>query len=212
MSGLNIEFLVVGPIQTNCYIIWDDKDTACWIIDPGGLARSIIAKIEELKLTPEKLIITHSHWDHFLGAKGLKRKFPNMQVVIHRDDSAILPDPEKNGSILFLGKSIVAPQADVKLNGDEVLQIGDYKFKVFHTPGHTPGSICLYCEEERVIFVGDLIFAEGGIGRTDLPRGSYEKITNSIHRILTQLPEETIIYPGHGPATIVGRERTIHGL
>ena len=207
MSTLKIETLSVGPIQTNCYIIWVEGQGGCWVIDPGGLARSILRKIESLKLTPNRLIITHGHWDHFIGNRGLKSQFPELQIMIHQDDAGALPNAESNMSLSFFGKSILSPPADAILHSDDILSLNDLDFQVIHTPGHSPGSICLYCAEAKAVFSGDLIFAGGGVGRTDLPKSSPQQLRQSIVKIFDLLPDDVVVYPGHGPATTIGNER-----
>ncbi|MFA5864032.1 MAG: MBL fold metallo-hydrolase [Phycisphaerae bacterium] len=214
MTKLNIETFPIGPIQTNCYLVWPEKENVCWIIDPGGLGGAIIKIIEAEKLQPQMLIVTHGHWDHFLGNRGLKDKFPKLPIAIHQADADVLPDANANMSLSFIGKSILSPPADVLLHDGDELNLGSLHFKVIHTPGHSPGGICLYCSdaEEKVLFAGDLIFAGGGVGRTDLPKSSSRQLYESISKIFETLPEETIVYPGHGPSTTLGEEKKILGL
>ncbi len=211
-AKMNIETLVIGPIQTNCYILWQDGQKNCWIIDPGGLAKSIVRKLNELNLIPEKIIITHGHWDHFIGNRGLKKQYPDAQILIHKEDASMLPDAQRNMSISFLGKSIFSPPADNFPEDNDILELADLKFKVIHTPGHSPGSICLYCKHTNSLFSGDLIFADGGVGRTDLPASSHNDLIASINKIFSIIPDDTIIYPGHGPETTIAREKEIHNL
>ncbi len=214
MTKLNIETFPLGPIQTNCYLVWTDNSPDCWIIDPGGQPHAILKRIESLKLQPQMLILTHGHCDHFIGNRDLKTKFPNLIIAIHEADADVLPDDNKNLSVLFLRRSVMSPPADRLLHDGDVLTLVDMKFKVIHTPGHTPGCICLYCAnaDTKVLFTGDLIFAGGGVGRTDLPNSSTRKLCESITRIFNEIPGETIIYPGHGPATTIHNERKIHKL
>lgn len=206
MERLHIEGMPVGPLQTNCYIIWSEASKDCWIIDPGGFSSEIISKLKGLSVKPTMLIITHGHWDHFLGAKGIKKQFPQCKVAIHREDSKAIADPERNGSLMFLGKAIIFPRPDILLDGGERLSLDGAVFDVIHTPGHSPGSISLYSESCLALFCGDLIFAGGGIGRTDLAGGSYELLKESIRKILT-FPDNTVIYPGHGPTSRIEAER-----
>ncbi len=211
-TDINIEILTIGPLQTNCYIVWRKDRQNCWIIDPGGLAKSIVRRLKSLNLTPEKIIITHGHWDHFIGNRGLKGQFPNTRILIHEQDADMLPNAKENMSLSFLGKSIFSPPADELLTDNEIIELSDYKFSVIHTPGHSPGSICLYSEQVGVLFSGDLIFADGGVGRTDLPRSSHSDLLTSLGKIFSTIPDKTIIYPGHGPETTVEKEKQIHRL
>jgi glyoxylase-like metal-dependent hydrolase (beta-lactamase superfamily II) len=211
MIELNIETLPLGPIQTNCYIVWPKGESDCWIIDPGGLSGPIEKIIDEKNLTPKMLLITHGHWDHFLGNRCIKQKYPEMILAIHTDDAPVLPDADKNMSLTFIGKSIISPPADKLLNDGDNLTLGSAVFEVVHTPGHCPGSVCYFCSnsEPNVAFVGDLVFAGGGVGRTDLPNCSEKKLQESIRKIFTKFPAETILYPGHGRSTTVKREKQL---
>ena len=207
---LNIETYPLGPIQTNCYLIWPDDSKDCWIIDPGGSPEAIIASIQKRGLTHKMIILTHGHWDHFLGNADLKKAFPDLSIAMHQADSPVLPDASKNMSQLFVGTPIVSPPADCFLNDSDEIMLGEIIFKVIHTPGHTPGGICLYSKnsDDKVIFVGDLIFAGGGVGRTDLPMSSTAKLYESIARVFKEVSDDTKVYSGHGPASMIKREKS----
>ncbi len=212
-NEFHLETLIIGPLQTNCYILWNENSKKAFVIDPGGLAKSVLTKIGELNLTLEKIIITHGHWDHFIGNRGLKKHFPDAKILIHEQDASMLPDADKNMSISFLGKSIFSPPADILLKDNDSIELTDNLIlKVLHTPGHSPGSICLHCPQQNILFAGDLIFADGGVGRTDLPRSSHSDLIASINRIFRTIPDETIILPGHGPQTTIEREKQIHQI
>ena len=203
MSKLKIETLAIGPIQTNCYILRVEGNSNCWIIDPGGLARGIIKKINSFNLTPKAILITHGHWDHFIGNRSLKKEYPDAEIMIHHDDRSALPDPDNNMSLSFFGKSIISPPADRILHEADTLELDNFEFRVIHTPGHSPGSVSFYCMEAGVLISGDLLFAGGGVGRTDLPKSSPEDLQASIKRIFREIDPDTTVYPGHGPATTI---------
>ena len=209
MSKLSIETIVVGPIATNCYIVWPQGSTSCWIIDPGGLGGKIIKAVEKHALTPEMIIITHGHWDHFIGNRAVKKHWPKTPIAAHPDDAPALPDPNVNLSMSFLGQLVKSPPADQFLTHGQMLHLGDCEFEVIHTPGHSPGGVCLYCKTEKTAFVGDLIFAGGGVGRTDLPRASTEQLYQSIDLFFSKVDPDTTIYPGHGPTTSALSEKNL---
>jgi len=194
--------LHVGPLQTNCYIVGCEDTKEGAIIDPGGDAKAILAEVERLGLKIEYVINTHGHFDHILDNKEVV-KATGAPLAIHSADAPMLT---KGGGALFfgiMGKS--SPPADTILDEGQVLTLGNIELQVLHTPGHSPGSICLYSEEEGVLFDGDVLF-NMGMGRYDLPGGDYRILMESIKRLLT-LPDDTTVYPGHGPATTIGRER-----
>jgi glyoxylase-like metal-dependent hydrolase (beta-lactamase superfamily II) len=207
MAALRVETIVVGPIQTNCYVVWPEGQNRCWIIDPGGLPSPITAVVKQYCLEPQMLVITHGHWDHFVGNRCLKNRWPNLSIAVHEMDAPALPDPGVNLSVSLFGKLIKSPPADRLLKDGEHLSLGEFDFEVIHTPGHSPGSVCLYCPGQQVVFVGDLIFEGGGVGRTDLPHGSTEELYRSIEKLFRRIAPETIIYPGHGPKSRADRER-----
>jgi hydroxyacylglutathione hydrolase len=212
MTLLNIESRPLGPIQTNCYLIWPVKENCCWIIDPGGPPGPILKIIEAKKLCPEMIINTHGHWDHFEGNQDLKDKYPTIPIAIHESDSDVLPDPDKNLSRFLMGKAISSPPADLFLKDGDSLKLGSLEFTVIHTPGHTPGGVCLYCAQAQAVIVGDLIFAGGGVGRTDFPRASAKQLAESIEKLFKLVPDQTAVYSGHGPATTIGDEKANLGF
>jgi len=209
MTTINVEKIEIGPIATNSYLVWPEGENACWIIDPGGLPKPIISAVERNGLEPEMIIITHGHWDHFLGNRCLKGRWPEVPIAVHEADAEALPNPNVNLSVSMFGKLIKSPPADRLLHEGDKLRLGEFEFEVIHTPGHSPGGICLYCSDKQIAFVGDLIFAGGGVGRTDLPRASTDQLYNSIDKFFKRVANETVIYPGHGEATRADRERVM---
>ena len=193
-----IKSIVVGMMEVNCYIVGDDSAKEVFIIDPGGDYKKIKRLIDADSLKPQAIINTHGHGDHI----GADKEF-NLPIWIHRLDSDFLQDPSKNlsGAFGFLLKTCPAARL---LEDRDILNIGKYTLEVVHTPGHTPGSICL--KGEGVVFTGDTLFCEG-IGRTDFAYGSEEDITRSIEKRLLTLDDNYIVYPGHGPSSTIGNER-----
>jgi hydroxyacylglutathione hydrolase len=201
-----IDRLILGDFETNCYVLRDsDKATDCLIIDTGLDAGPLLDFLEGHKLSPVALIITHGHADHIGGVEPLRKKFPAIAVYIHKLDAPMLTSAIKNLSVLS-GKFLTAKKADNLVEEGDVIDKAGIKLCVIHTPGHTPGGICLYCEKENVAFVGDTLFA-GSIGRTDFPNGDMQQLISGIKSKLFCLPEDTIVYPGHGPETTIGQEK-----
>ena len=197
-----IKRLIVGPIQTNCYIIGDERSGLGAIIDPGGDAADILNAVRELGLDIVYVIDTHAHFDHSLANADVLAK-TDAKLIIHRDEAQLLA--QGGGATMFGMSPGSSPPADLYLDEGDTITVGDIQLQVLHTPGHTPGSISLYNAEEGVLFDGDLLFCQG-IGRTDLPGGDYHTIMRSLDRIF-DLPEETVVYPGHGPETTIGDEK-----
>ena len=197
--------LVVGPFAANCYIVGSELTKEGVIIDPGDEARHILKKVKDLQLDIKVIVLTHGHIDHVGGVKEVKEA-TGAEVAIHTDDAKSVSGQEgRLISMLVSGLSYPAPSSpDRLLNGGDSIDIGDLNFLVLHTPGHTPGGICLL--GNGVVFTGDTLF-NYGVGRTDLPGGSHSQLMNSLHTKLMVLPDETIVYPGHGPETTIGAER-----
>jgi len=198
---------IVGSLATNCYIIICEETRKAIIIDPGFSAEEaneILNEIVKNGFKVEKIINTHGHFDHIIGNDILKA-LTKAKILIHKNDASMLLDPSKNLSRM-LGRDIISPKADRLVEEGEIIKVGDLELKVIHTPGHTEGSISLFCEKEKVVFTGDTLFA-GSIGRTDLPGSSFEEIMHSLKEKLMNLPDETVVYPGHGGKTTIGREK-----
>lgn len=199
--AVNYKTLIVGPIATNCYIVYDNSRDSAVVIDPGAEAERIIAALEENKLKLKAIINTHGHGDHIKENKTLKQKY-NCPIYIHKDDSDFLDNPDLNGSIL-IGNPFTSPKADHFLKDGEVLDIDGMRFSVFHTPGHTPGGVCL--KIDGLLFTGDTLFC-GTVGRCDLPGGDGEKLKKSL-KIFDSFPGETIILPGHENKCVLSIDR-----
>jgi len=196
-----VDKLVVGPFASNCYIVGSESNKAGMIIDPGDEAGRILNKVKDLKLDIKFILLTHGHIDHTGVLKEVKEA-TGAEVAIHGDDVEHLQD--RLVAVAFGLSYPAPPPPDRLLKDGESLDIGDLHFEVLHTPGHTPGGICLL--GEGVVFSGDTLF-NYGIGRADLPGGNYSQLINSLQTRLMTLPHNTIVYPGHGAATTIGAER-----
>lgn len=205
LKELKIKTWVGDP--TNCYIIFDEISKETMVIDPAGEVPKIEELIKILGGNLKYIYLTHCHGDHIVGVSKLQQQCGG-KILIHRFDSDGLNDPNINLSrIIDIPEITLA--ADSRIDDEDLLHLGNLQFKVIHTPGHTRGSTSLYCEEEGCLFSGDTIF-KGTWGRTDLPTSSIEEIMDSIMKKLLNLPEETIVYPGHGRATKIKDEKTIY--
>jgi len=196
--------IIVGPLETNCYLIACKNTKNAAVIDPGGEEEVdiILKNLQENNFNLEYIINTHGHIDHITGNRALKEKTKAI-LLIHRLDAPMLSDVNKNFSI-FMGKERCSPPADRYLEEGEEISLGKLKLKIIHTPGHTSGGICLILN--NIVFTGDTLFA-GSVGRTDLPGGSYHDLQKSIKEKLLVLNDDKIIYPGHGPDSTIGEER-----
>ncbi|WP_160721671.1 MBL fold metallo-hydrolase [Bacillus sp. USDA818B3_A] len=194
----------LGPLQTNCYLV-ENPDKTCLIIDPGEEGNKLINLMTQRKLKPLAMLLTHAHFDH-IGAVDMVRETYNIPVYLHKQEEKWLSDPRLNGSQLFMQmEPITAKPAEHIIRNEEEMKIGDFSFRIFHTPGHSPGSISYYFAKNEVVISGDALF-QGSIGRTDLPGGNSAQLLKSIHDKLLCLPEETYVLPGHGPVTTIGEE------
>ena len=196
-----VKKVVVGPFASNCYIVGSESNKEGVIIDPGADAKEILKNVKDLGLDIKLIVLTHGHIDHTGAVKEVK-KTTGAEVAIHTDDAKSLQE-QLLGRLFGLSYPPPPPPDWLLKDGDSI-DIGDLHFLVVHTPGHSPGGICLL--EEGVVFSGDTLF-NYGIGRTDMPGGSYSQLMNSIHTKLMILPDNTTVYPGHGPATTIGTER-----
>lgn len=202
---MQIIMMQVGALGTNCYIIYCEKTMKAAIIDPGGDAEEILAEIGRRKLDVVLILNTHGHADH-IGANDELKANTGADICIHEADAAMLSSAHKNLSI-YIGNQIAGAQADRLLADGEVLEIGELKLTVAHTPGHTPGGVSLI--GDGIVFSGDTLFAQS-VGRSDFPGGSHAQLVNSIKEKLMVLADDVKVFPGHGPATSIGEERTMN--
>ncbi len=198
-----IKKLEVGPLLTNCYLLQSEGEIA--IIDPGGDADMILQSVDTLEGRVKYVINTHGHIDHIAANLEIVQK-TGAELLIHQADSILLTHPDKNLSLL-MGVKIDPCPATVLLNDGDVITVGNERLKVTHTPGHTPGSICLL--GENYIFTGDTLFLDS-IGRVDFPGGSERAIKNSLARLQLLLRPETMLYPGHGSTGTFSRALLIN--
>lgn len=197
----------IDNIITNCYIIEDENTKELMVVDPGGEAQKIIELVDILGGQLKYIYLTHCHGDHIGAVKELKEQ-KGGKILIHTDDYEGLRNSDINLTS-FMSKNEINVEADARVNDEDILHIGKLEFKVIHTPGHTKGGSSLYCEKEGMLFSGDTLF-KGMWGRTDLPTSSFEDIMNSIKEKLLVLPDDTIVYPGHGITTKIVEEEPIY--
>ena len=198
-----VETFVTGPLETNTFLLYDRRGGEAIVIDPGGETGAIVARIKEQGLSLAAIVLTHGHFDHIGGNRELK-KATGAPILVHRADEPMFSQAKATADMFFV-VSDNSPPADGYLEDGGEVKFGDALLAVAHTPGHSPGGVTLIGEGRA--FCGDLVFY-GSVGRTDLPGGSQPELLKSIRERIMVLPEETILLPGHGPETTVGREKT----
>lgn len=202
-----LEHLIVGMLQTNCYLLGDEQNGIAVVIDPGAEGRRIGARIRELGLDLKAILITHAHYDHTMAAWTLKQECGG-RIYLNPEDQSLLLQVIFGLAARFRPeiRPVSPDQVDAALKEGDLLEFGSIRIHVLATPGHTPGHVSFSLPAEGMVFSGDTIFA-GSIGRTDFPGGSYPQLIDSVRSKLFPLPQDTIIHPGHGPSTTVGREQ-----
>lgn len=203
MGKFVIKQLALGAYIANCYVIYHEEIKEAIIIDPGSFAGKIKQELEALQVKPAAILLTHGHFDHIMAADAL-RELCQIPIYAHRDEQEMLTDPAVNFSARM--GAATSFSADIWLNDGDLIDIAGLSINVIHTPGHTPGGVCYYLEEEKVLFSGDTLFRES-LGRTDFPKSSTSKILSSIREKLLTLPEEVTVYPGHEDETTIAHER-----
>ena len=201
-----IAALPVGLIQTNCYVVGCEETKEGVVIDPGGHPERILAEVERLGLTIKYVLNTHAHFDHTDANRAIVAA-TGAPLALHPEDRRLLQS--SGGAALFGMRADPSPPPDLELHDGDELEVGTLRLQVLHTPGHTPGHVCFYEPTEGVLFDGDVLFYRG-VGRTDLPGGSWQQLMSSIQRVLFALPDETVVYSGHGPATTIGEEKRLN--
>jgi hydroxyacylglutathione hydrolase len=202
-AGMKYELVVVGALETNCYLVYDEETRECAVIDPGADPEKIISTIADLELKPVIVINTHGHVDHIGANSDIVQKYA-VPLAMHAADTGMLQVSDYIELSLLLGARNSPAPDRLLAEGDEVA-VGRTSLRVIHTPGHTPGSIGFV--HGGFLFSGDTLFC-GGVGRTDLPGGSWKDLERSIRERILSLPEETVVLPGHGPHTTVEQERS----
>jgi glyoxylase-like metal-dependent hydrolase (beta-lactamase superfamily II) len=196
-----IKKLVVGPLENNCFIIADEKSKECFVVDPGDEPDRILDLINENNLKLKYIVCTHAHFDHVAAVPEIKEDTKAM-IVLHKEDLDIYRST-KDQALVWGFEVDSLPEPDIFVSEGDILRVGDLKFEIFHTPGHSQGSFCLY--GEGVVITGDTLFA-GSVGRTDLYGGDIKKLKKSFNRLMS-LPDEVRVLPGHGPESTIGKEK-----
>lgn len=204
---MNIDTVVLSDFEANCYCVRKSaKQKECLLIDPGLNPEPLIRFLRANDYHPVAIVLTHGHVDHMGGVESIREYWPQVEVAIHQDDAEMLTNPALNLSIMA-GTMAQARPAEVLLDfASPYYTAAGLRFQVLHTPGHTPGGICLYSAKDEVLFAGDTLFA-GSVGRSDFPNGSHETLIEMIKTKLLTLPEQTSVYPGHGPVTTLQQEK-----
>ncbi len=210
---MKVDRLVLGMYETNCYVLrkeslglrQNDDAQDCLVIDPGLGAEQLLDFLSQNNLNPVVVVLTHGHIDHIEGVRSLRRDYPDVKLAIHALDADMLADSQANLAAMMGGDFSTAP-AEILLEDNALLEQAGLELTVLHTPGHTPGGICLYSQAYGVVFTDDTLFADS-VGRSDFPGGSHNTLTQSIKEKLFSLPDETIVYPGHGPQTTIAHEK-----
>lgn len=198
-----ITMLSVGPLGTNCYVVGCTETLEGMIVDPGGHPERILAAVKEKGLTIKYVVNTHAHFDHALANRAVVEA-TGATLVTHPDEAPAL---KAGGGAQWFGfPADPGLEPGLLIRQGDTLLVGQLTFQVMHTPGHSPGHIVLYEADKGVLFDGDVLFQQG-IGRSDLPGGSHATLMRSIREKILTLPDETIVYPGHGPATTVEEEK-----
>ncbi len=204
-----VEVLPVSPFVMNCIVLGCRASGKAAVIDPGDESQRIVRAVELAGLEVTHILLTHAHIDH-VGSAGEVKEATGAPVYLHREDLPLYGHVAQQARAFGMNADMTMPDIDVFVNDGDSVQVGELHLRVLHAPGHSPGSICFYLKGEQgspgMVFSGDVLFA-GSIGRTDLWGGSYETLMRSIGEKLMTLPDDTVVYSGHGPSTTVGKER-----
>ena len=200
---MKIDTLCLGALGTNCYVIWNEDTKECIIIDPADNPISLQTRCNSLQVTPVAILLTHGHFDHMLAADSL-RKYYKIPIYVYEKEVPLMEDSQYNLSAVWAEPYSL--KADQTLEDREVLKLAGYEIQVLHTPGHTVGSCCYYIEKENTLISGDTLFYHS-IGRTDFPTSRTRSLIQSIKETLFVLPDDTVVYPGHGESTTIEEEK-----
>lgn len=203
--SLSVLPLQVGQMQTNCYIISDKQSQECVIVDPGDDADFIIRRISDIKGQPTKILATHGHFDHILAVTELCLAY-SIPFFIHKGDAFLVANMADSAKHFLNITTDSPPLIDEFLIPSQNFFVGKIDFEVLHTPGHTPGSICLFSRDKKILFCGDLLFANGAIGRVDFSYSDKEEMKQSVKKIM-KFPDSLTIYPGHGDSFEFGTQK-----
>ncbi|MFC1778971.1 MBL fold metallo-hydrolase [Thermodesulfobacteriota bacterium] len=204
-ENLLVHQLSVGPLQVNCFVVACQRTREAMVIDPGDDGPRILQLAESNGYQVKKIVNTHGHFDH-IGANQPVKEATGAVLMMHEADLPLLQNARNHAQAYGLTVS-PSPHPDKFLNEGDVFSVGEQSFSIFHVPGHSPGSICLLSDGH--LFVGDVLFA-GSVGRTDLPGGDFDALVEGVREKLFRLPADTIVHPGHGPDTTIGREKQMN--
>ena len=201
-----VDCIVLGAYQTNGYVVrTEESSKTCLVIDAGLDGHDLVTFLHERQLTPDGVVLTHGHVDHIAGLLHLQAVLSDVHVYIHQMDGPMLTDPVKNLSAMA-GQAVTLDCNTVLVSEGDTIEAADMSLQVIHTPGHTPGGMCLYAPSHDILFAGDTLFQQS-VGRTDFPGGSMPELKVAIKQKLFVLPDATVVYPGHGPKTSIGDEK-----
>ena len=198
---MKVKTLTVGPLAENCFIVFDENSKDAVVIDPGADGDFILDELKDLDV--KAILATHGHLDH-VGQVGYLKEKLNVPFYMNKKDEFLINN-EIFPNFAYIVKAVKCPSPDFDVKDSDVLKFGNLEFQVIETPGHTPGSVCFFNEKEKIIFVGDTLF-KGSVGRTDLPGGNGKILEQSLKKLM-ELPEDTVVYSGHGPKTTIGTEK-----
>ncbi len=201
---MKITNLPSGPLSVNTYLAVDEETKKGFVVDPGGYNPKLTKMVQDEGIDIEYIILTHGHSDHICGVNEHLDDFPGAKVVANVNEKQMLEDPNLNMSTSFGAPQTV--HADILVDDNDELQVGNLTLKFFYTPGHTTGGMCIYIASENVLFSGDTLFRQS-IGRTDFPGGSFKDLADAVHKKLFVLPDETAVLPGHMGTTTIGFEK-----
>ncbi|WP_224981826.1 MBL fold metallo-hydrolase [Geomonas agri] len=201
------ETIVVGPLGVNCFILGDKQSNEGMIVDPGADCEMVLAAVSHFGIKVKYIVNTHGHFDHIGCNRSLKEK-TGAQLLAHKEDVPFLVNAARSAQKYGLTVEN-SPEPDAFLTDGMKLELGRRVIEVLHTPGHTQGGCCLYLANEKLLISGDTLFADS-VGRTDLPGGSHEQLIQSIKTKLMPLPDDTVVWPGHGPSSTIGQERSFN--
>lgn len=206
--ALRLQAFELGRCATNAYVVAPPEGfgDGCWIVDPGEAPEAMLRFLRSSGLRPEAILCTHAHADHIAGIDQVRAEIGLIPILAHPQEQAWFADPMLNLS-QFIGEPVSVSGPTGTLVDGQVLRLGPLDWRVLHTPGHSPGGVTLWCPSERVALVGDTLFLDS-IGRIDFPTSDPAAMRHSLQRVLMSLPDDTRIFPGHGPDTTIGRERS----
>lgn len=205
--AIRLQAFELGRCATNAYVVAPEVGAgdACWIVDPGEGPEPLLRFLQGSPLKPAAIVCTHAHADHIAGIDRVRAAVGPVPILAHPLEADWFGDPMLNLS-QFIGEPVSVSNPTGMLQDGQVLQLGPLAWRVLHTPGHSPGSVTLWCPQEKIALVGDTLFLDS-IGRIDFPTSDPEAMRDSLHRVLMALPDDTCVCPGHGPDTTIGRER-----